>query len=173
MVKIRLRRIGTKGRPFYRIVVAKSSAGRNGAFVETLGTYDPLVKPAAITLDQERALHWLMTGAQPTETTARLLNKVGVLPKYFEARPTAKKSYAFLDKRTAAISKQSAIETPVAEAAPAKAEPKPEPVAEAAPVEEVAAVEEPVVEAVAADEPVVEAEAAAEETPAAAETENA
>ncbi len=181
MVKIRLRRIGTKGRPFYRIVVAKSSAGRNGAFVETLGTYDPLVKPAAITLDQERALHWLMTGAQPTETTARLLNKVGVLPKYFEARPTAKKSYSFLDKRTAAISKQSALETPAeAPAKAAKAEPVAEAapvVAEAAPVEEAAAVEEPVVEAVAADEPVVEAEAAAaeavaEEAPA-AEAENA
>src|ERR1044071_6538466 len=100
MVKIRLRRIGTKGRPFYRVVVAKSTAGRNGAFVETIGTYDPVVKPTLININEERALHWLMSGAQPSETTAILLNKVGILPKYFEARPTAKKQYKFLDKRT-------------------------------------------------------------------------
>jgi small subunit ribosomal protein S16 len=131
MVKIRLRRIGTKGRPFYRVVVAKSTAGRNGAFVETIGTYDPVVKPTLININEERALHWLMNGAQPSETTAILLNKVGVLPKYFEARPSAKKSYKFLDKRTAAISKPSAIETPKAEAAPTPApEPTPAPVPE-------------------------------------------
>src|SRR5450631_4515311 len=104
MVKIRLRRIGTKGRPFYRVVVAKSTAGRNGAFVETLGQYDPVVKPTLININAERALYWLHQGAQPTETTAYLLNKVGILPTFFEARPSAKKHYAFLDKRTAAIS---------------------------------------------------------------------
>src|SRR5271165_7083714 len=114
MVKIRLRRIGTKGRPFYRVVVAKSTAARNGAFVETIGTYDPLTQPKIITINEERALHWLMSGAQPTETTAYLLNKVGILPKFFEARPAAKKSYSFLDKRTAAISVKSVVE-PVAE----------------------------------------------------------
>lgn len=139
MVKIRLRRIGTKGRPFYRVVVAKSSAGRNGAFVETIGTYDPVVKPTLINIDEARAMHWLMNGAQPSETTAILLNKVGILPKYFDARPSAKKSFKFLDKRTAAISKPTAIETPKAEA-PA---PTPEPVV----AEPVAPVEEPAVEA--------------------------
>lgn len=141
MVKIRLRRIGTKGRPFYRVVVAKSSAGRNGAFVETLGTYDPVVKPTLIKIDEERALHWLMNGAQPSETTAYLLNKVGVLPRYFEARPNAKKQYKFLDKRTAAISvggdhAKAVEDAPAAVAAPAH-------VAHAAP-EPVAAVAEPV-----------------------------
>ncbi|HWA82321.1 MAG TPA: 30S ribosomal protein S16 [Fimbriimonadaceae bacterium] len=141
MVKIRLRRIGTKGRPFYRVVVAKSTAGRNGAFVETIGTYDPVVKPTLININEERALHWLMQGAQPSETTAILLNKIGVLPKYFEARPSAKKQYKFLDKRTAAISVPTAMETPKAEAAPAPApepvaEPTPEPAAEAATTEE-------------------------------------
>lgn len=141
MVKIRLRRIGTKGRPFYRVVVAKSSAGRNGAFVETIGTYDPVVKPTLININEERALHWLMNGAQPSETTAILLNKVGILPKYFEARPTAKKQYKFLDKRTAAISVPTAIEEPKVEApAPAPAaEPAPEPAPAA---EAVAATEE-------------------------------
>lgn len=168
MVKIRLRRIGTKGRPFYRVVVAKSTAGRNGAFVETLGTYNPVVKPATIQINEERALHWLMTGAQPTETTAILLNKAGILPKFFEARPGAKKDYSFLDKRTAAISVKSAIETPAAEPAPAKAEAKAEVKAEV--VEAAPAADEPVVEAVAetaAEEPT------AEETPAADAAESA
>lgn len=146
MVKIRLRRIGTKGRPFYRVVVAKSTAGRNGAFVETIGTYDPVVKPTLINIDEARAMHWLMLGAQPSETTAILLNKVGILPKYFEARPSARKAFKFLDKRTAAISKPSAIETPKAESAPEpKPEPKPEPIPEPIP--------EPVAEPAAAPEP--------------------
>jgi small subunit ribosomal protein S16 len=142
MVKIRLRRIGTKGRPFYRVVVAKSTAGRNGAFVETIGTYDPVVKPTLININEERALHWLMNGAQPSETTAILLNKVGILPKYFEARPSAKKQYKFLDKRTAAISVPSVVEAPKVEAAPA---PAAAPAAETAP--EPAPAEAPAVEA--------------------------
>jgi len=66
MVKIRLRRIGTKGRPFYRMVVAPSTAGRNGRFVETIGTYDPTVKPSHVQINEDRAMHWLLNGAQPT-----------------------------------------------------------------------------------------------------------
>lgn len=169
---MRLRRIGTKGRPFYRVVVAPSVAGRNGRFVETIGTYDPLSKPKVIKIDEARALHWLLQGAQPSETTAILLNKVGILEKFFAERPSARNSYKFLDKRTGLTSRESVIETPVAPA------PKAEPVAEAAPVvEEAPAVEEaPVVEeAPAAEEaPVVEAPAA-EEAPAkeAAATEEA
>jgi small subunit ribosomal protein S16 len=104
MVKIRLRRIGAKGRPFYRIVVAESNSGRNGAFVETIGTYDPVAQPKVLQVDEERALHWLLAGAQPTETTAYILNKVGVLPRFLEQRPSQRKNYSFLDKRTAAIS---------------------------------------------------------------------
>jgi small subunit ribosomal protein S16 len=157
MVKIRLRRIGTKGRPFYRVVVAKSTAGRNGAFVETIGTYDPVVKPTLININEERALHWLMSGAQPTETTAILLNKTGVLAKFFEARPAAKKSYAFLDKRTAAISVPSSVEA----ATPAAAEPAPAPAPEPTPVPEAVADPEPTPE----PEVVVEPEAALEAAP--------
>lgn len=126
MVKIRLRRIGTKGRPFYRMVVAPSTAGRNGRFVETIGTYDPTVKPTHVQIDEQRAMHWLMSGAQPTETAAYLLNKSGILPKYLDQRPEKKKDYKFLDKTTAAISKQSAVDVPAAKAAPA-AEPTPAP----------------------------------------------
>lgn len=146
MVKIRLRRIGTKARPFYRVVVAKSSAGRNGQFVEIIGTYDPLIQPKLIKIDEERALHWLNNGAQPTETTAYLLNKTGILEKYFQARPNARKNFSYLDKRTAATSVASVVEQNVApvpakaEAAPV-AEPAPEPTPE--PEVEAAAPEAP------------------------------
>ena len=111
MVKIRLKRIGTKGRPFYRIVIAHSSRGRDGAFVEKIGTYDPLTKPSTVNCNAERALYWLMQGAQPTETTAYLLKREGILDKYFEQRPNAKKDYKFLDKTTSAISKKTAVDT--------------------------------------------------------------
>jgi small subunit ribosomal protein S16 len=112
MVRIRLRRIGTKARPFYRIVVAKSQAGRNGAFVETIGTYDPTRAVKLIEVNEERAIHWLLAGAQPSETTAYILNKSGVLPKFFEQRPKQKKNYKFLDKRTAATSVASSVDVP-------------------------------------------------------------
>ena len=159
MVKIRLRRIGTKGRPFYRVVVAKSTAGRNGAFVETLGQYDPVVKPALININEERALYWLNEGAQPTETTAYLLNKVGILPRFFEGRPSAKKNYGFLDKRTASISMPSAVadEAPAEPAAVAAT-----PVAEPEPVVDTPVAVAPVAEAEPVAEPVVEAPVAAE-----------
>lgn len=99
MVKIRLRRMGAKGHPHYRVVVAKSTAGRNGTFIESIGTYDPLSRPKKIQINEERALHWLNEGAQPSETTAYLLSKAGVLERYFEARPNARKKFGFLDKR--------------------------------------------------------------------------
>ncbi|RYD49930.1 MAG: 30S ribosomal protein S16 [Verrucomicrobiaceae bacterium] len=66
MVKIRLRRLGNKGRPFYRVVVAKSTAGRNGAFVEILGTYSAIEQPKRLEINAERALYWLREGAEPT-----------------------------------------------------------------------------------------------------------
>jgi small subunit ribosomal protein S16 len=112
------------------VVVAHSTDGRNGNFVETLGTYDPVVKPTKIVLDTDKALEWLLKGAQPSETVAYILNKVGVLDRLFEQRPAAKKQYKFLDKRTAAISVQSVIEQPAA-VTPAPT-PAPEPVAEVA-----------------------------------------
>lgn len=111
MVKIRLRRIGAKGRPFYRVVVAESTSGRNGAFVETIGTYDPVAQPKRLEVDEERAMHWLLEGAEPTETTAYILHKLGILPKFLEQRPNQKKKYSFLDKRTAAISVPTTTET--------------------------------------------------------------
>ncbi len=78
MVKIRLRRMGAKKAPFYRVVVADSRYPRDGRFIEELGTYDPRQKPAAINIDVERAQAWIKTGAQPTETVRDLLKKAGM-----------------------------------------------------------------------------------------------
>ena len=65
-VKIRLKRMGAKKRPFYRVVVANSTAARDGRFIDTIGTYDPCVDPPAVRLDEEKAMRWLWHGAQPT-----------------------------------------------------------------------------------------------------------
>ena len=81
MVKIRLRRVGAKKKPSYRLVVADSRAPRDGAFISIIGHYNPLTDPETIVIDEEKALTWLRQGAQPTETAARLLSKVGILEK--------------------------------------------------------------------------------------------
>ena len=78
-VKIRLRRMGAKKAPFYRIVVADSRYPRDGRFIEEVGTYDPTKNPAAVSIDEEKTKKWLATGAQPTETVKALLKKNGVL----------------------------------------------------------------------------------------------
>ena len=79
MVKIRLRRMGAKKAPFYRIVVADSRYPRDGRFIEEIGTYDPTKEPAAINVNAERAQAWIKTGAQPTETVRALLKKAGAI----------------------------------------------------------------------------------------------
>ena len=137
MVKIRLKRQGQKHRPFYRIVVAKAESGRNGASIENLGTYNPLVKPAEIKIDSERALHWLSVGAQPTETVTYLLKKTGVLEQYIAANPNAAKKFKTLNKAISVMPKETAVEPePVAVATPAPSAPvavaEPEPVVTAA-----------------------------------------
>jgi small subunit ribosomal protein S16 len=79
MVKIRLRRMGAKKTPFYRIIVADSRAPRDGDFIEELGYYNPLMNPAEIKLDVEKTNDWIKKGAQPTETVRALLKKSGAL----------------------------------------------------------------------------------------------
>lgn len=79
MVKIRLRRLGAKKAPFYRIVVADSRYPRDGRFIEEIGTYNPLTDPVEIKVDAERAQQWIKNGAQPTDTVRALLKKSGVL----------------------------------------------------------------------------------------------
>ena len=75
MVKIRLRRMGAKKAPFYRVIVADSRSPRDGRFIEEIGTYDPLTNPATIEIDMERANYWIANGAQPTDTVRGLLKK--------------------------------------------------------------------------------------------------
>jgi small subunit ribosomal protein S16 len=89
MLKIRLRRVGARGEPSYRVVVADSRAARDGAFVEIIGNFNPRTDPETIVIKEERALHWLRQGAQPSETTARLLGKAGILEKF---KPVKEKS---------------------------------------------------------------------------------
>ena len=75
MVKIRLRRMGAKKNPYYRIVVADSHSPRDGRFIEEIGTYNPTAQPSAVSIDMERAKYWIANGAQPTETVKALLKK--------------------------------------------------------------------------------------------------
>ncbi len=82
MVKIRLRRMGRKNRPSYRVVVADSRSPRDGRFIEVIGHYDPLTDPATIEINEEKALEWLRSGAQPTETVRSLLGKLGIMDRF-------------------------------------------------------------------------------------------
>ena len=78
-VKIRLRRVGAKKAPFYRVVVADSRAPRDGRFIEEIGTFDPMKSPAEIKIDDEKAEQWLKNGAQPTETAKSVLKQSGII----------------------------------------------------------------------------------------------
>lgn len=82
--RIRLRRMGAKKKPFYRIVVADSRAPRDGRFIEEIGHYDPMKNPAEVQVDDEKAVKWLRSGAQPSETVRALLNKAGLIEKAAE-----------------------------------------------------------------------------------------
>lgn len=85
-VKIRLKRMGAKKRPFYRVVIADSRSPRDGRFIETVGTYNPISQPAEIKLDEEKILLWLGNGAQPSDTVRNLLSNAGILAKYNESK---------------------------------------------------------------------------------------
>jgi small subunit ribosomal protein S16 len=78
-VKIRLKRLGAKKAPFYRVVVADSRYPRDGRFIEEIGTYNPIKEPAEVSIDSELATKWLKNGAQPTDTVKSLLKKAGVI----------------------------------------------------------------------------------------------
>ena len=87
MLRIRLRRVGKKKYPSYRIVVADSKSPRDGRYVEWIGNYDPMVDPPAITLKADRALDWLRKGAQPSDAVRRILERDGVLAQLNGAEP--------------------------------------------------------------------------------------
>jgi small subunit ribosomal protein S16 len=160
-VAIRLSRGGAKKRPYYKIVVADSRTGRDGKFIERIGSYNPMLprdNPERVKLDADRARHWLSVGAQPTDRVARFLDQIGVAEraarqnlKKGEPGDKAKERAEERATRDAAAAEAAAAATAEAEAAPAAEEPAVEeaPAADAAP---------------AADE----APAAADEAPAAA-----
>ena len=81
-VKIRLKRMGAKKAPFYRVVVADSRSPRDGRFIDFIGTYNPLTTPAEIKLNEEVAIKWLNNGAIPTDTVKNLFSKAGIMEKY-------------------------------------------------------------------------------------------
>ena len=138
-VRIRLRRVGKKKQPQYRLVIADSRAPRDGAFIETIGTYNPLTNPATVEIDEERAKAWLSKGAQPSDRATLLLASKGII----EAPVLPQRAKKVKDE-------------PAAVAAPAAAKP--------APAAEAPAADAPAADAPAADAPAAEApaEAAAE-----------
>ena len=189
-VSIRLSRGGSKKRPYYRIVVADARAPRDGQFIEKIGTYNPLLAKddeKRVTLNAERAKHWLSVGAQPTDRVARFLDVAGVKERPSRNNPNKgkpgekalerieeleKKAAARVEAEAAAkVAAAEAAEAAKAAAAEAAAAPAPEPepapevVAEEAPAAEEAAVAE--TEVAAEEAPAVEAEAVAEDAPAA------
>ena len=85
-VKLRLKRMGSKQKPFYRVVAADSRSPRDGRFIETVGTYNPIKQPAEVNIDEEKANKWLNNGAQPTDTVKALLSKAGILAKRAAAK---------------------------------------------------------------------------------------
>ena len=85
-VKLRLKRMGSKRNPFYRIVAADARSPRDGRIIEKIGTYNPTTDPAEVVLDEELALKWLGNGAQPTDTVRDILSRQGLMKKYHEAK---------------------------------------------------------------------------------------
>ena len=85
-VRIRLKRIGAHKAPFYRVVVSDSRSPRDGRFIEEIGTYNPVAQPAQVSINEEKALKWLQTGAQASDTVRDLLSKAGVMKKFHELR---------------------------------------------------------------------------------------
>ena len=87
-VKLRLKRMGAKKRPFYRIVAADSRSPRDGRFIDIIGTYNPIMEPAEVKINEEVALKWLNDGAIPTDTVRDLLSKQGIMKKFHESKMT-------------------------------------------------------------------------------------
>ena len=91
-VKLRLRRMGAKKAPFYRIVAADSRSPSDGRFIEILGYYNPTTDPVDLKIDEELALKWLGEGAQPSDTVRSLFSKIGIMKKYHDSRVANKKA---------------------------------------------------------------------------------
>jgi small subunit ribosomal protein S16 len=85
-VRIRLKRMGAHKSPIYRLVVSDSRSPRDGRFIEEIGTYNPLTQPAAVQIDEEKAMKWLQTGALPSDTVRSLFSKAGLMKKFHEMK---------------------------------------------------------------------------------------
>jgi small subunit ribosomal protein S16 len=160
MVRIRLRRVGKRKQPVYRVVVADSRSPRDGRFIEVIGQYKPLEDPSGIVLDTDKALEWLRKGAQPSESVTALLKRTGIWSTFVADKGPAKKPPP-KKKAAAARARADALAAKAAEGAEASASEQPAP---AQPAAEAPTAEEPVVEEAATEAPAVE-EAPAEEAP--------
>jgi len=169
--RIRLRRMGAKKRPFYRVVVADQRAPRDGRFIENIGKYHPLEDPSLIEIDEERALHWLRVGAQPSSQVRNLMVKIGIWDRFVEERPSAADLVRTRTEKptTGKVSKKAAAKAEAEAEAEAEAPPAPAEVP-AAPAEDAVASEPPaeaVPEATSAEAaPEASAEDVVVETPA-------
>ena len=118
MIRIRLARVGKKGRPSYRIVVADVTAPRDGSYLEWIGNYDPMADPPTVTLKNERASHWLSMGAVPSDAVARLMDQNGLMERSHTFKTATKKSAEEESNSTAPAPAPAAIATPPADETP-------------------------------------------------------
>jgi small subunit ribosomal protein S16 len=130
--RIRLRRMGSNKRPFYRVVVADQRSPRDGRFIEIIGRYHPLNDPSVIEIDEDRALHWLMVGAQPSNQVRNLMTKVGIWEHFVAQRPKAAAAIASKPDRPVRTKLSKKAQAKAAESAgasehPADAPAPPEP----------------------------------------------
>ena len=136
--RIRLRRMGSNKRPFYRVVVADQRSPRDGRFIEIIGRYHPLNDPSVIEIDQDRALHWLMVGAQPSNQVRNLMTKVGIWERFVAQRPSAAATIASKPDRLVRTKLSKKAQAKAAESAEASEHPAeaPAPAEVAAPAQE-------------------------------------
>lgn len=166
MVRIRLRRMGAKKKPFYRIVVADKRSPRDGRFIENIGTYNPLTNPETVEIKHDRAAYWLSVGAQPSDAVGRLLKKVTLIDDNGKPTPyDPERVIAVIEESKTAAQKQAAAAKAAAEKQAAEAQ-----AAAAAKLEADAAAEAEAAAVAAAE---AEAEAAKAEAEAAAKAEAA
>ncbi|MBN2005287.1 MAG: 30S ribosomal protein S16 [Anaerolineae bacterium] len=114
MLKLRLRRVGSKRQPSYRIVVAESTAPRDGKFIEVVGFYNPRTQPETITVKEDRALYWLSVGAQPTDSLARLFNKCGTMGRFARMKAGEELAALVAEAQAAAAAQHISPQTRVA-----------------------------------------------------------
>jgi small subunit ribosomal protein S16 len=146
--RIRLRRMGSNKRPFFRVVVADQRSPRDGRFIENIGKYHPLDDPSVIEIDQDRALHWLRVGAQPSNQVRNLMQKIGIWEEFVKERPSAALEPAKERTEKPKLSKKAKQRAEAAAAEPELAPTEEPPAAEAEPeIEEAAEAVEAVAEA--------------------------